>query len=266
MPLSPLLDAYDIVLLDLDGCVWVGNQATRGAAEAIGALRQAGKALAFVTNDSHHSPEEYVRKLWSLGVRASLDEVVTVGAAIQHFLAERGQGAPAYVIGSPAVFRHVSDSGQRVVNHTPRAGQAEVVVVAGHEELRLRDLQPAIQSVFGGAEMIATDRDPSYPSEEGVMPGTGAVVAALEYATGHSARIIGKPEPQLFLTALDRLDDGRALVVGDRLDADLAGAAAAGLDGAIVLSGSTDGAEAEQAENPALVAVAEDLHALVLGS
>ncbi len=103
----------------------------------------------------------------------------------------------------------------------------------------------------------------------GSRPGTGAVLAALEYATGARATVVGKPDPQLFRTALDRLGAdgaGRTLVIGDRLDADLAGAAAAGLDGAIVLTGVTSAQRAAEATDPAPVAVADDLRALLLGS
>ena len=83
MPLSPLLSGYDNVLLDLDGCVWVGDTPTRGAREAVAELRAAGKGLAFVTNDSRRSPEEYVRKLWSLGLRASTSRS-TPGTTAHH--------------------------------------------------------------------------------------------------------------------------------------------------------------------------------------
>jgi glycerol-1-phosphatase len=265
MPLSPLLSNYDHVVLDLDGCVWVGDQPTRKAPEAISRLRAAHKSIAFVTNDARRSPEEYVRKLWGLGIQASLEEVVTVGGAIQHVLAERGTGIGAYVIGSPAIFRHVSDSGQRILNGTDRAATADVVVVADHDDLRFSDLRPAIQAVAGGAQMIAAGRDPTYPTDDGLSPGTGAVVAALEYATNRTATIVGKPDPQIFMTALDRLGPGRTLVVGDRLDADLGGAKAAGLEAAIVLTGVTSAEQAENAGDPQPVAVASDLHALVTG-
>src|SRR5947209_11330687 len=181
MPLSPLLARYDNVLLALDGCVWVGSSCTRGAAEAIAALRAAGKALAFVTNDARRSPEDYVRKLWSLGLQASLEEVVTIGGAIQHVLAERGRGRGAYVIGSSAIFRHVSDAGQPILNGTPRATEADVVVIAGHDDLNFKELRDATQAVLNGAEMIAAGRDRTFPTEDGPWPGTGAVVAALEY-------------------------------------------------------------------------------------
>jgi HAD superfamily hydrolase (TIGR01450 family) len=266
MPLSPLLDAYDHVLLDLDGCVWVGDESTRRAPEAVAQLRSAHKRIAFVTNDAERTGEEYVRKLWSLGMRASVAEVVTVGGAIQHVLAERRpRGArKAYVIGSAAMFRHVTDAGMRIVNDTRYASRADVVIVAGHRDLQFRELRDAVQAVIAGAEMIAAGRDRTYPMPDGPWPGTGAIVAALEYATSRTAEIIGKPHPQIYLTALDRLGPGRALAVGDRLDADLAGAAAAGLDAAIVLTGVTTRAEAEAAREPTPVAIAEDLAELVL--
>lgn len=264
MPLSPLLAAYDSVILDLDGCVWIGETPTPGAPEAVAELRAAGKQIAFLTNDGRRSPEEYVQKLWSLGVQASLEEVVTVGAAIQYVLAGR-ECSSVYVIGSPAIFRHVTEAGHRIVNGTSQAAQAQLVVVASHEEFDYAELRYATQALLAGAELIAANRDRTFPREDGMWPGTGAIIAALEYATETPARIVGKPEPQIFKTALDRLGDGRVLVVGDRLDADLAGAAAAGLDGAIVLTGAASRDQAESASDPAPVAIAPDLHTLVLG-
>jgi HAD superfamily hydrolase (TIGR01450 family) len=265
MALSPLLDGYDQVLLDLDGTVWVGEESTRNAPEAVAQLRLAEKQIAFITNDAQRSGEEYVRKLWSLGIRASLAEVVTVGGAIQHVLAEaHPRGGTAYVIGSEAIFRHVDDAGMQIVNGTELAARADVVVVAGHDDLHYRELREAVQAIIAGAHLIAAGRDRTFPMPDGPWPGTGALVAALEYASARTAEIVGKPDPQVFLTALDRMGPGRALAVGDRLDADLAGANAAGLDAAIVLTGATTRAEAEAAHEPAPVAIAEDLAELVL--
>jgi glycerol-1-phosphatase len=264
MPLSPLLQSYDYVLLDLDGCVWIGDESIPGSPEALTELRAAGKAVAFVTNDARRSPEEYVRKLWSLGVRASLEEVVTVGAAIQYELAGRLPGATAYVIGSPAIFRHVAESGHRIVNGTDRATTADVVVIASHDEFNFDELRDATQAVLAGAEMIAAGRDRTFPAADGEWPATGAIVAALEFATQRTARIVGKPDSLIFRTALDRLGDGRALMVGDRLDSDLMGAAATGIDAAIVLSGVTSREQAEAAYEPGPVAIATDLYSLVV--
>jgi glycerol 3-phosphatase-2 len=263
VPLSPLLARYESVVLDLDGCLWVGSVAIPGAAEAVTELRAAGKQIIFLTNDGRRSPEEYVRKLWSLGIQASLEEVVTAGAAIQFLLAER-ERTTVYVIGAPAIFRHVADAGHRIVNGSDRATEAEVVVVSSHEGFTYGELAEATRAILAGAELIAADRDPTFPREDGLWPGTGSIVAALEYATGRRAHVVGKPELHIFRPVLDRLRDGRALVVGDRLDADLAGAAAAGLDGAIVLSGATSLEAAESAHDPTPVAIAADLHTLVM--
>lgn len=265
VPLSPLLRAYDQVILDLDGCVWVGGLATSRAAEALDELRRAGMRVGFLTNDGRRSPEEYVRVLWSIGCRASAEDVVTVGSAIQSVLAETPPGG-AFVIGARAVFRHVADGGFRILNATPLAEQADIVVVVGHDDFNYAELRTAVRAVANGAQILGGGRDASFPDAGGPSPGTGSLLAALEFATKRTARTVGKPDPEIFQAALERLGDGRTLVVGDRLDADLAGAAAAGLDGAIVLSGVTTREQAELARDPAPVAIAVDLATLVLGA
>lgn len=309
MDLTPLLRQYAYVLLDLDGCIYVGEDAVPGAADAVGALRAAGIGVAFVTNDARRSGEEYVRKLWGLGLKASLEEVVTVGGAIQHVLAETERWRSAYVIGAPVIHRHVLDAGLKVVNGRD-VPAPDVVVVAAHDDFTYAELRGATQAVLAGAELVTAGRDPIFPVPDGVWPGTGAVVAAVEAATGVEAINVGKPAAQPFLTALERLgaapagtgapapprpltaaerlaaapgasvcdadeieeapeDDApagpRALVVGDRLDSDLAGAHAAGLDAAIVLTGATSEREARAAADPAPVAIATSLAELVLG-
>jgi HAD superfamily hydrolase (TIGR01450 family) len=255
---------YDQLLLDLDGCLWVGDEAVPGAADAVAALREAGKAVAFLTNDVRHAPEDFVRKLWRLGFQAALDEVVTVGAAVQYLLSGRGGGA-AYVVGSQALVDHVAEAGMRIVNRTEFATRADVVVVGGHEELVFEELKIATQAVLRGAELIGTGRDRTYPMPDGPWPGTGAVLAAIETATGRPATVVvGKPEAPMYEAARDRLGDGRCLGVGDRLDSDIAGARRAGMDSALVLTGATSRAEAAAAE-PRPTHVGESLGTLVLG-
>lgn len=265
MSLSPLLRRYDNVLLDLDGCVWVGDELTPRAGEAVAALHEAGKGIAYVTNDARLATEDFVRKLWGLGLQASVREVVTVGGAIQHYLAERAATArTAFIIGAEPIWRHVEDAGLTIVNRTDLAARADVVVIAAHEDFDYAELRTATQAVMRGASIVAGGRDASFPMPDGPWPGSGSVVAALETATGARAHSVGKPEPGIFSTAQDRLGDGSALVIGDRLDSDLAGAHAAGLDAAIVLTGATDRHAAETAKDPRPVAVGETLAALVL--
>jgi glycerol-1-phosphatase len=237
VPLSHLLAGYDHVLLDLDGCVYVGNAATPRAVEAVDALRAAGKGVSFVTNDGRSSVEDFVRKLWGLGFRASSEEVVTVGAALQFVLASTPGWRHAFVIGSDAIHRHVEAAGVRET-----MDGADVVVIAGHDRFDYDELRFAVRAILGGAQPICTSRDATFPMDDGPWPGTGAIVAAVETATGTEAVTIGKPAPGIFRTALDRLGPGRALVIGDRADSDLDGARAAGLDGALVGGEESDDA------------------------
>ena len=265
MALSPLLERYEQLILDLAGCVWIGGEAVDGSVEAIAALREAGKRVAFVTNNSWHAGEGQVARLWGLGVKASLADVVTVGGAVQHLLAETRPGLTAFVIGRESLHRHVADAGLKILNGTDLASRADVVVVGGTDEFTYDDLRNAALAARRGADLLGTARDPTLPMPEGLWPGTGAILAAVETASETTASIVGKPKPQLFLTALDRLGDAPTLVVGDRLDSDVAAAAAAGLDAALVLSGGASAEEVAGAD-PRPVAVAETLGALVEGT
>lgn len=248
--------------------MWVGDEPTPRAPEALAAVRAAGKQIAFLTNDARLGGEDYVRKLWRLGFRAALEEVVTVGGAIQFLLAGTPDWRTALVIGAPALHRHVEGAGLRILNNSDLATRVDVVVVAMHPRFDYAELRAATQAVSRGAALIGADRDRTIPEADGPWPGTGALLAALETATGVGARTVGKPDPHLFLTALDRLPAERALVIGDSIEADLAGARAARLDAALVLTGSASKAEATAAlhgERPA-IAVGATLAELILGA
>jgi len=265
VPLTPIAQRYDQFILDLDGCVWIGDEPTPRAVEAIAALREAGKEVVYATNDPRSATEDYVARLWRIGIRASVRDVVTVGGAVQHLLAETRSGRTAFVVGTEALHRHVTAAGLRILNGTDLASRAEVVVVGGTEDLVYDDLRYAALAVRRGADFLATARDPTYPQPDGLWPGTGAILAAIEVASGRKAETVGKPQPQLMLTALDRLGDadGRTLVVGDRVDTDLAAAAAASLDAALVLSGGTE-RQALNGFEPEPVAVTDTLADLIL--
>lgn len=268
MTLSPLLRRYDQVILDLDGCVWIGDEPVPGSPEAIAALRAAGKRVAFATNNSWHPDEDQVAKLWRHGVQASLADVVTVGGAVQHLLNETRRGRTAFVIGGPSLHANVADAGLQLLNGTDGAEHAEVVVMGGTDSVTYDDLRVATLAARRSGDLLATARDPTLPMPGGHWPGTGALLAAVETASGVTGQIVGKPQPQLFHTAVDRLGEGRTLVVGDRLDSDVAAATAAGLDAALVLSGGMTADQADLAASdgaPAPVAAAADLRTLVLG-
>jgi HAD superfamily hydrolase (TIGR01450 family) len=264
MALSRAIERYDHLLLDLDGCLWVGAEPTPRAPEAVAALREAGRSVLFVTNDPQRSAEELVRKLWSLGFRASVDEIASVGGAMQQVLAERYDGGSAFVIGAQAMVDHVADAGLRIVNGTQFASRADLVVVSSHERFDYAELRTAVQAVLRGAELVGATRDPTYPMPDGPWPGSGPLLAAVEAATGQSAAfLVGKPEPRFYSAALARLGPGRALGVGDNLTVDVAGAKGAGIDAALVLTGSSTRGQVAAAD-PAPDHVAESLAALVL--
>ena len=143
MPLSTIASAYDQFILDLDGCVWIGDEPTPRAVEAVEALRDAGKNVAYATNDPRSATEDYVARLWKIGIRASMSDVVTVGGALQHLLAETRSGRTAFVIGTDALRRHVTEAGLKILNGTDLASRAEVVIVGGTEELVYEDLRVA---------------------------------------------------------------------------------------------------------------------------
>jgi HAD superfamily hydrolase (TIGR01450 family) len=263
--LSPAVRPYDQVLLDLDGTVWVGGEAIPGAIDAVAALREAGKAVLFLTNDVRIAPEAFVRKLWGLGFQASLGDVLSVGAALQFWLAQGDRRGSAYVVGAQALVDHVADAGYRIVNGTTFAPRADIVVVGGHDQFVFEELKIATQAVLRGAELIGATRDATFPMPDGLWPGTGAILAAIETATGRTAdRVMGKPESPMYEAARDRLGAGRALAVGDRLDSDISGASRAGLHSALVLTGVTTRREAEEAD-PKPTYIADSLASLVLG-
>ena len=263
--LSPLAERYDGLILDLDGCLWVGDQPVDFAATAVDAWRASGRRLVFLTNDPRSAPDEVVQRLWAHGVRASLDEVITAGVVMQEYLTERFAGCTSVVVGSEAMVRHVRLAGLRVIADESLVPDADVVVLAGHPGLAYPELTWAVRAAYGGATVVATGRDRVVPSDLGVIPGTGGVVAYVEYCSGAEAVAVGTPGAHAWRIARERLGvDGPVLAVGDRLDSDIGGAAAAGIDGALVLTGVSDAADVEAWDGVQPVAVATDLGALLL--
>jgi len=162
------------------------------------------------------------------------------------------------------MLRYVADAGLRVLNGTDLASRAELVVVAATSRFDYDDLKNATLALHRGADFLATGRDHTYPQPEGPWPGIGALLAAVETASERTAKIVGKPEPQLFHTAIDRLGQGRTLAVGDRLDTDVAAAGAAKIDSALVLSGGASEKEVEAWKGPKPKRVVKSLAELVL--
>ena len=239
--MSGPLDGYDAVLLDLDGTVIRGAETVPGAPDVVNELRQAGYAVQFVTNNASRTSEEIAEHLTALGVPTAAADIVTSGQAAGALLANRlPADAAVLVVGTDALAAEV-----RLAGLTPVAAASEdpVAVVQGHSPgTGWTRLAEACLAIRGGAIWVACNVDPTLPTERGLLPGNGAMVAALQVATDREPTVAGKPARALLDTAMDRAGAQRPLVVGDRLDTDIAGSRAAELDSLLVLSGVADAA------------------------
>ena len=206
-----IADRYDAFLVDLDGVLYRGADPIEGAAETLATLRSLGKGLAFLTNNSSRTPEAIAAHLTGMGIRAAPEEVET---------------SALLAAGLTVVDRSAAD--------------AETVVVGWDREFDYAELAAASVLIQRGASLVASNADASYPVEDGlVLPGAGAILAAIQTATGVSAEVVGKPNAPIFRAALDRAGGGRPLVIGDRLDTDIEGARGLGWDSLLVLTGIT---------------------------
>ena len=218
MGLSRRVAGYDHVLLDLDGCVWVGDEPTPGRGRGRRRAAGGGRGLAFVTNDGRHGEEDVVRKLWRLGFQAAEGGGRHRRRRASSSSAPSADWRSAVVIGAPAIHRHVADAGLRdPQRRRPGPGGRR----RRRRRARRASATPSCARRRAGAaaRRRAGGRRarPTFPMPDGPWPGTGAgrgrARGGLRACT---ARNVGKPEPDLFRTALDRLGPGRALVVGDR--------------------------------------------------
>jgi glycerol 3-phosphatase-2 len=254
-----LADPYDTILLDLDGVLFRWPEPIPGAADAVAALRKAGKRIAFVTNNSSRTPSQVAERLASVGVDAKPEEVVTSALVTATILAERGTGS-AFVVGEEGLREALTDAGIRIVN---ASSGVDVVVVGFDRGADYAKLKDASVLVERGVALVASNADPSFPAPGGESwPGAGALLAAIEATTGTRGEVFGKPEAPLFERALASAGGGRPLVVGDRLDTDIAGASRLGWDSALVLTGNARREDVEgSAWKPTFVV--DDLSGLV---
>ncbi|MGH3758659.1 HAD-IIA family hydrolase [Actinophytocola sp.] len=234
-----LLDHYDALLFDLDGTVYRGDAAIDGAAEAVDATHRRGVGVRFVTNNASRGPDEVAGHLSGIGIPATPDEVSTSAQAAAKLLAGKTSGT-VLVVGSPALEREVALAG---LTPTRTADDVAAVVQGLSKELTWGDLAEATVALNAGALWVACNIDPTLPTERGMLPGNGSFVAALRTATGREPIVAGKPATPLMDEAVRAANADHALAIGDRLDTDIAGAAAVGLDSLLVLSGVTTPAE-----------------------
>ncbi len=235
---SPLREAYDVALLDLDGVVYIGPDAVPGAPEHLAAAAGAGMRLAFVTNNAARPPKAVAQHLSELGIPAAPDDVVTSAQAAARLVAERCEpGDAVFVIGGEGLFEALSELGLRPVQDV--AEQPRAVVSGYHRDLRWGTVSDGAILVRQGVPWVAANTDLSVPTPQGRGPGNGVLVEAVASFADVSPVVAGKPLPPLFEETVRRVGGRRPLVVGDRLDTDIEGAVNGGYDSLLVLTGVT---------------------------
>lgn len=241
---------FSAFLLDLDGVVYRGELLLPGARELVEWIDATGRKVAFVSNNSFATVDEVAAKLARLGTPHPEGRVVTAGWATIAAIVERFPGGRVYPLTGPSMVTMLREAGLRPVWTEDKDGPPPDAVLIGLDRtLTYERLSRALTAALAGAALFAVNRDPRLPVETGFEPGTGAVVAAVEAASGRRAEIVGKPAPGILLQALHLLDvpPQRALMVGDGLDLDIVAGHAAGVTTALTLSGLTSAAEATTA-------------------
>jgi 4-nitrophenyl phosphatase len=241
-----LLSKITNLIIDMDGVLYLGDQPLPRLQEFIAFLRERPVQFIMATNNSTRSPEEYVEKLAGMGVQVSPDEILVSGQVTARFLArDYPPGTRVHVFGMPSLSKAMCEEGFILADE-----DVELVVASMDRKVSYEKLKRATLLIRGGARFIATNLDPTHPCEEGLAPGTGSMIAALETGSGVKATSIGKPEPATYEIAMAQMgaNPQTTATIGDRVDTDILGGKRAGLTTICVLSGSSDRAEAEAIE------------------
>jgi len=231
------------LIIDMDGVLYLGDQPMPCLGDFFAFLRERSISFILATNNSTRTPQEYVDKLARMGVTVSPDEILVSGQATARFLAgEYPRGTRVHVFGMPALKTAITDEGFVLADE-----DVQLVVASMDREVTYEKLKRATLLIRSGARFIATNLDPTNPSEEGLLPGTGSMIVALEAASGVKAKAIGKPEPTMYELAMELMSADRetTAAIGDRVDTDILGGKRANLTTICVLSGSSNRAEAE---------------------
>lgn len=257
-----LTSRYDAYLLDVDGVLIRGDVPIEGATEAFRRLRDRAPTL-LLTNNSSRSRAQVAQRLDALGFPLSSDDVLPSSYLAAAFLSAESGSSSFWPLGEAGLIDELEAAGHR---HAARPVDAEWVVVGIHRRVTYKSLSDALQALRAGARLIATNTDATLPVPGGVLPGAGALVGAIEGMGFKPEAVVGKPNAFAYETAIARfgLSANRILMIGDRMETDIAGGDAAGLDTALLLSGVTETQPPPGPLGPTWIAA--DLRALVNGN
>lgn len=252
--------SVEALILDMDGVLWRDDQPIGDLSAIFSRIKKQGWQVSLATNNATRSVEQYLEKLLRFGVSLSPDQIVNSAQAVVHFLSKRyPNGGNVFIIGEEGLLHTLSKYNFRHSTEDPIA-----VIVGMDRELTYQKLRQATLFIRAGIQFIGTNPDRTFPTPEGLVPGAGAILAALEAATSVSPMIVGKPSPEMYQVALDRMgkEPASTLVVGDRLETDIAGAQKLGCPTALVLSGVTS-LQAAQSWSPPPDWIEADLASLL---
>jgi NagD protein len=223
-------------IIDMDGVIYHGNQLIPGVIEFIGWLEAQKKKFLFLTNSSERSPRELQQKLERLGVRVGEEHFYTSALATAAFLKSQQPGGSVFAIGESGLINALYDAGLTMNDVNP-----DYVVVGESKAYTYDKITHAIRLVLKGAKLIGTNPDVTGPTDQGLVPATGALMAPIELATGSKAYYVGKPNPLIMRNALKKLDCRRedAVIIGDRMDTDIIAGIESEIETVLVLSGVT---------------------------
>ena len=224
------------LLIDLDGVLYRGRTALPGAEQFIRFLQQQNTAYRLVSNNATMTPQQYVEKLAGMGIDVPADNIVTSALATRFYLEEQEQsGKKAFVIGEKGLLDAVSQAGLEIVSDRP----ADWVIIGLDRHATYHDFEIATLALESGARLLASNADASFPTEQGLVPGAGALLAVLTTATGMKPIVVGKPEPLMLELAMRQMRGSRAdtAMLGDRLDTDIEAANRLGIPSILILTG-----------------------------
>lgn len=223
-------------LIDMDGVLYRGSQLIPGADYFVQQLLARDIPFRFLTNNSQRTRRDVVTKLARMGVDVGEEHIFTCAMATARFLAGQKPGGTAFVIGEGGLLTALHQNGYAIVDHEP-----DYVVVGEGRTFNLELVEAAVRMILGGAKLIATNLDPNCPTQNGLRPGCGAMVAMLETATGVKAFSVGKPSPVMMRAARKelQLSTDETAMIGDTMETDILGGVQLGLHTILVLSGGT---------------------------
>jgi NagD protein len=230
---EPTMPGY---LIDMDGVIYRGGELIEGADRFIAELQSQDVPFLFLTNNSQRTRRDVAKKIERLGIRVSESHVYTCAMATARFLASQKPNGTAYVIGEGGLLTALHKNGVSIVDKDP-----DYVVVGEGRSLNFEMAEQALRMILGGAKLVATNMDPNCPTQNGLRPGCGAVVAMLEAASGVKAFSVGKPSPIMLRAARKEmgLSTDETVVIGDTMETDILGGTQLEYKTILVLSGST---------------------------